>query len=56
MAIGGRGGGGVRREAVDMACRACGATIGADEEYWQDGYDGVLCLDCGAERLYGVTG
>ncbi len=56
MTIGGRGGGGVRVEAADMACRACGAAIGADEEYWQDGRDGVLCLECGAERLYGVTG
>lgn len=37
-------------------CRACGAAIGPDDEYWQDGRAAILCLDCGADRLYGVTG
>ena len=41
---------------VTLVCRVCGNPIGPDEEYWQDGRPGVLCLDCGAEQLYGVTG
>lgn len=46
----------MRAEAVVVVCRACGATIELDAEYWDDGRGGVFCLDCGAERLYGVTG
>ena len=41
---------------VTLVCRACGHEIGPEEEYWQDGRAGLFCLDCGAERLYGVTG
>ena len=43
-------------DVATLVCRACGGVIGLEEEYWQDGRAGVLCLDCGAERLYGVTG
>ncbi len=43
-------------DVATLVCRACGEAIGLEEEYWQDGRAGVLCLDCGADRLYGVTG
>ena len=43
-------------DVATLLCRACGGVIGPEEEYWQDGRAGVLCLDCGADRLYGVTG
>ena len=41
---------------ASLTCRTCGEAIGPDEEYWQDGRGVVLCLECGADRLYGVTG
>ena len=43
-------------DAATLVCRACSGVIGPEEEYWQDARAGVLCLDCGADRLYGVTG
>ncbi len=43
-------------DVATLVCRACGGLIGPEEEYWQDGRAGVLCLDCGADRLYAVTG
>ncbi|HET8631746.1 MAG TPA: hypothetical protein VFL91_30345 [Thermomicrobiales bacterium] len=41
---------------MSLVCRACGAPIGPDDEYWVDRHGHAFCLDCGAERLYAVAG